>query len=71
MNRVGRIAVWLGIVLIAVGLIVGFTAMFADSDSVAVNTLGLVPLGFVALLAGTVMTQLSGTSKNHYPDSDE
>jgi hypothetical protein len=71
MYRVGRIAVWLGIVLIAAGLVVGFTAMFADSDSVAVNTLGLVPLGFVVLLAGTVMTQLAGTSENRDPDSDD
>lgn len=58
MGRLGRYTVYLGIVLIAVGLIGGFLALFRDADSLAVNMLVLVPVGFTALLTGTVITQL-------------
>mgnify|MGYP000541327268 CR=1 FL=1 len=58
MERVGRYTVYFGILLIAVGLVGGFTALFQDANSAAVNILILVPLGFVALLAGTVVSQL-------------
>ena len=58
MERVGRYTVYSGILLIVVGLIGGFTALFQDANGVAVNILILVPLGFVALLAGTVVSQL-------------
>jgi hypothetical protein len=57
-GRIGRYTVYLGIVLIAVGLIGGFVALFQDADSLAVNLLVLVPLGFAALLTGTVVSQL-------------
>ena len=59
MARVGRYTVYFGIILIAVGLIGGFLALFRDADSLAVNILILVPLGFVALLTGTVIAQLT------------
>ena len=59
MARVGRYTVYFGIILIAAGLIGGFLALFRDADSLAVNILILVPLGFVALLTGTVITQLA------------
>ena len=59
MNLIGRLMIYLGIVMVATGLIGGFTAMFRDADSTAVNLLVLVPLGFAALLTGTVLTQLS------------
>jgi len=58
MERVGRYTVYIGIILIAVGLIGGFTALFQDADSLAVNLLVLVPVGFAALLTGTVISQL-------------
>jgi hypothetical protein len=58
MGRLGRYTVYLGIVLIAVGLIGGFLALFRDADSLAVNILVLVPVGFTALLTGTVISQL-------------
>jgi len=51
--------VYTGIFLIAIGLFVGFGAMFQHVDNIAVRALGLVPIGFVVLLAGTVATQLS------------
>ena len=59
MARVGRYTVYFGIILIAVGLIGGFLALFRDADSLAVNILILVPLGFAALLTGTVIAQLT------------
>jgi hypothetical protein len=59
MHRVGVIGVWAGILLIAVGLIGGFTALFRDADHAAVNLLTLVPLGFATLLVGTVLCQLN------------
>ena len=58
MERVGRFIVYLGILLVAVGLIGGFLALFQDADGLAVNLLFLVPLGFAALLTGTVISQL-------------
>ena len=58
MARLGRYTVYLGVILIIAGLIGGFTALFQDADGVAVNILVLVPLGFIALLAGTVVSQL-------------
>ena len=58
MHRVGRLAVYLGILLVAVGLVGGFGAMFRDADDVAVSLLMIVPLGFAALLTGIVVTQL-------------
>ncbi len=58
MEQIGRYTVYAGIVLVAVGLIGGFSAMFQDADSLAVNLLMLVPLGFAALLTGTVVSQL-------------
>ena len=42
-----------------VGLIGGFGALFVDADHIAVNLLTLVPLGFMALLTGTVVCQLN------------
>jgi hypothetical protein len=59
MAHVGRYTVYFGIILIAAGLIGGFLALFRDADSLAVNILILVPLGFVALLTGTVIAQLA------------
>ena len=58
MERLGRYTVYAGIVLVAAGLIGGFTALFRDADGLAVNLLVLVPLGFAALLTGTVISQL-------------
>ena len=61
MKLIGQWIIYAGIVLVITGLIGGFTAMAKDADSMATNLLVLVPLGFAALLTGTVMTQLSGT----------
>jgi hypothetical protein len=58
MGRVGRYTVYLGILLVVLGLAGGFFALFHDADSLAVNLLVLVPVGFVVLLTGTVISQL-------------
>ena len=63
MHRVGRLAVYLGVLLVVVGLVGGFIALFRDAEAIAVNLLVLVPLGFVALLTGVVITLLHGSSK--------
>jgi hypothetical protein len=39
--------------------------MFMDSDNLAKFFIGLVPIGFVLLLTGTVMTQLSTPNDNN------
>ena len=59
MHKIGKVILYTGIVLIACGIIFGFIAMFRDADSQAVNWLGMVPIGFILMLAGTVATQLS------------
>ena len=64
MGRVGRYAVYLGIILVVVGLTGGFIALFQDADGLAVNMLILVPLGFAALLTGTVISQLLSPPDN-------
>ena len=58
MNRFGRFAVYLGILMIAAGLIIGFGAMFRNADGNAIMWLGVVPVGFLVLLVGTVISQL-------------
>ncbi|MDH5179503.1 MAG: hypothetical protein OEZ39_18505 [Gammaproteobacteria bacterium] len=70
MHQLGRIAVYLGITLITAGVIIGFTAMFLDKDNHAVNWLAIIPVGFVVLLLGTVMTQLAKPDQTdrHEPD---
>jgi len=59
MHRLGTLLLWLGVLLVAVGMGLGFWFLITDVDSEAVNLLGLVPIGFVALLAGVVMTLFS------------
>ncbi len=58
MQRVGQIAIWVGILLTLAGLLLGFGVMLSDNASQAVNLLTLVPIGFMLLMLGTVMTQL-------------
>ena len=64
MKTAGRYAVYTGIILIALGLILGFGMMFGNNDGQAETWLSIVPLGFVILLAGTVASQLSHQEKD-------
>ena len=67
MYQLGRYAVYIGILLITAGMLVGFGSMWLDADGKAVTWLGIIPVGFVVLLLGTVMTQLSGPGKDAKP----
>ena len=58
MHRLGVITTLLGLILSAVGLIVGFWKMLNGSENAEV-WISLVPLGFVGLLLGVTLTQLS------------
>ena len=70
MHQVGRVTIYIGIALTVIGMIVGFTAMFMDSDNLAKIFIGLVPIGFVLLLTGTVMTQLSAPNQSNKDESE-
>ena len=59
MRRFGRIVLYVGIALIVVGMLVGFTVMFMQRDNSAIAWLGLVPLGFICVLSGLVGILLS------------
>ncbi len=59
MHRIGVVFVWVGIISSAIGLVLGFADLSGgDGDKIGF-WLNLVPVGFVFLLMGTAMTQLS------------
>jgi hypothetical protein len=58
MHKLGVITTWLGLILSIVGLSVGFWKMVNGSEN-AETWISLVPLGFVALLLGVTLTQMS------------
>ena len=58
MHKLGVITTLLGLILSVVGLVVGFWKMLNGSVNAEV-WLALVPLGFVGLLLGVTLTQLS------------
>jgi hypothetical protein len=58
MHKLGVTTTWLGLILSVVGLVVGFWKMLHGSESAEV-WISLVPLGFVGLLLGVTLTQLS------------
>ena len=58
MYKLGVITTWLGLILSVVGLIVGFWKMANGSEN-AEMWISLVPLGFVGLLLGVTLTQMS------------
>ena len=58
MHTIGVITTVLGLILSVIGLIVGFWKMI-NGTAHAEFWIGLVPLGFVGLLLGVTLTQLS------------
>ncbi|MEQ1663347.1 MAG: hypothetical protein ABL877_11705 [Thiobacillus sp.] len=58
MHRLGVITTLLGLILSAVGLVIGFWKMLGESESAEI-WISLVPAGFVGLLLGVTLTQLS------------
>jgi hypothetical protein len=58
MHTLGVITTWLGLILSIAGLAVGFWKM-ANGGENAEMWISLVPLGFVGLLLGVTLTQMS------------
>jgi hypothetical protein len=58
MHKLGVITILLGLILSIVGLVVGFWKMLNGGEH-AELWISLVPLGFVGLLLGVTLTQLS------------
>ena len=58
MHKLGVITTLLGLILSIVGLVVGFWKMLGGGEN-AEFWISLVPLGFVGLLLGVTLTQLS------------
>jgi hypothetical protein len=59
MYKAGRLAVWLGVFLTALGLLVGFPLLFLGHTDHAMKFLTAVPFGFLFLFSGIVATLLS------------
>jgi len=55
MARFGLFLIYVGVGLVAVGMLVGFPFLFIDSKHPLTSLIGLVPYGFVAALLGMVM----------------
>jgi hypothetical protein len=58
MHKLGVFTTLLGLILSVIGLIVGFWKMLNGSENAEV-WISLVPLGFVGLLLGVTLTQIS------------
>ena len=58
MHRLGVIFTVSGLILVIVGLAVGFWKMFGHSDT-ALFWLSLIPFGFLGLLLGITLTLIS------------
>jgi len=54
MVRFGLFLIYIGIGLVAVGMLVGFPFLFIDSKHPLTSLIGLVPYGFAATLLGMV-----------------
>ena len=59
MHLAGTVLVWLSILLIVVGMVIGFGGMLAGAGEELVKLIALVPWGFLLLMTGTAMAQLS------------
>ena len=55
MLRIGRWTIYSGLVLVIVGIVAGFAAMFNDLDELALVLLALAPVGIFLCFAGLVV----------------
>ena len=62
MHKAGRFAVIAGILLIVIGMVIGFTLLFNESENAIIWLGSIIPLGFIVLLTGMVTTLLSQRS---------
>ncbi|WP_078122032.1 hypothetical protein [Thiosocius teredinicola] len=67
MHKLGVYALIIGAILTVVGLVVGFSYMFAGNDQMTKIFLAAVPLGFVIGFAGVVMTLFSDPESSDSP----
>lgn len=49
---------YIGAVIIAIGMVAGFTYLFMDADDTAKYFLGMIPVGFLILFVGVVTNML-------------
>ena len=59
MLKLGRFAVFAGIALIVVGMVIGFTLLYNGEENAIIWLGTIIPVGFVVLLTGTVTSLLS------------
>ncbi|MDH5371051.1 MAG: hypothetical protein OEW99_13575 [Gammaproteobacteria bacterium] len=62
MHKAGRFAVIAGILLIVIGMVIGFTLLFKENENAIIWLGTIIPLGFIVLLTGMVTTLLSQRS---------
>lgn len=58
MNKIFIIVPYIGALIVAVGIIAGFTYMYLGNDPLTKIFLGLVPVGFLILFVGVVTNML-------------
>jgi len=59
MHKLGKFAVFAGITLIVVGMVIGFTLLYKEEENAIIWLGTIIPVGFVVLLTGTVTSLLS------------
>ena len=59
MHKAGKYAVIAGILLIVVGMVIGFTLLFKEGENAIIWLGTIIPVGFLILLTGTVTSLLS------------
>lgn len=58
MNKFFNIVPYIGALIVAIGIIAGFTYMYLGNDPLTKIFLGLVPVGFLVLFVGVVTNML-------------
>ena len=59
MHKAGKYAVIAGILLIVVGMVIGFTLLIKEGENAIIWLGTIIPVGFVILLTGTLTSLLS------------
>jgi hypothetical protein len=62
MHKAGRFAVIAGILLIVIGMVIGFTLLCNEGQNAVIWLGTIIPVGFIVLLTGMVTTLLSQRS---------
>ena len=59
MHKLGKFAVFAGIALIVIGMVIGFTLLYKEEENAIIWLGTIIPVGFIVLLTGTVTLLLS------------